>query len=622
MHSQTNEQALESAIEKKLTGSCLEELKIAGTTVDAVNERAELYRSGNGYYIGSANDFNAKFAIDEVRFWHFLETTQAEELAKIQKQSDWKLKILERLDRLVKKYGILRILRKGLEVDDAHFTLLYVLPLASSSAAAKVNFESNEFSVSRQIRYSINNPREEIDMVIFVNGLPIATMELKNHWTGQNAKVHGQNQYKFKRDITQPLLNFGRCIVHFAVDTDEVYMTTKLDGAGTFFLPFNLGHNYGKGNPPNPFGHKTAYLWDEVLTRESLANIIQHFVRFDGKEKDSLSKKTLFFPRYHQMNVVRKLIADASKNGVGQTYLIQHSAGSGKSNSITWAAYQLIETYPESEATPGSRGVTNPLFDSVIVVTDRRLLDKQLRENIKEFSEVKNIVAPAYSSKELKESLESGKRIIITTIQKFPFIVDGIADLSDKRFAVIIDEAHSSQSGSAADNMNRAMGSNNVEEEEDAQDKILEIMRSRKMSTNASYLAFTATPKSNTLEKFGELQEDGKYKPFHLYSMKQAIEEGFILDVLANYTTYKSYYEIEKSIEDNPLFDTNKAQKKLRAFVEQHKQTIAIKADIIIDHFSSKIVSTKKLKGKAKAMVITQSIELDIPEQTVHPIPV
>ncbi|MNQ66511.1 Type-1 restriction enzyme R protein [compost metagenome] len=321
----------------------------------------------------------------------------------------------------------------------------------------------------------------------------------------------------------------------------------------------------------------------------------------------------MFFPRYHQMNVVRKLIADASKNGVGQTYLIQHSAGSGKSNSITWAAYQLIETYPESEYTPGSRGVTNPLFDSVIVVTDRRLLDKQLRENIKDFSEVKNIVAPAYSSKELKESLESGKRIIITTIQKFPFIVDGIADLSDKRFAVIIDEAHSSQSGSAADNMNRAMGNNNTEEEEeDPQDKIIEAMRSRKMSKNASYLAFTATPKSNTLEKFGELQDDGKFKPFHLYSMKQAIEEGFILDVLANYTTYKSYYEIEKSIEDNPLFDTNKAQKKLRAFVEQHKQTIAIKADIILDHFITKLVNTKKLKGKAKAMVATQSIESSI----------
>ncbi|WP_347052251.1 type I restriction endonuclease subunit R [Flavobacterium olei] len=605
MPSQTNEQALESAIEKKLTGSCLEDLKQDGD----IQEQRESYVRGNGYYIGYASDFNTKYAIDEVRFWHFLENTQAEELSKLQKQNGWKLKILERFDRLVKKYGILRLLRKGLEVDDAHFTLLYVLPLASSSAAAKANFGNNEFSVSRQIRYSLLNQREEIDMVLFINGLPIATMELKNHWTGQNAKVHGQNQYKTKRDITQPLLNFGRCIVHFAVDTDEVYMTTKLDGAKTFFLPFNLGHNYGKGNPPNQFGHKTSYLWDEVLTRESLSNIIQHFVRFDGKENDPLNKKNLFFPRYHQMNVVRKLIADASKNGVGQTYLIQHSAGSGKSNSITWAAYQLIETYPESETTAGSRGITNPLFDSVIVVTDRRLLDKQLRENIKEFSEVKNIVAPAYSSKELKENLESGKRIIITTIQKFPFIVDGIADLRDKRFAVIIDEAHSSQSGSAADNMNRAMGSNNEDESEDPQDKIIEIMRSRKMSKNASYLAFTATPKSNTLEKFGEQQEDGKFNPFHLYSMKQAIEEGFILDVLANYTTYKSYYEIEKSIEDNPLFDTNKAQKKLRAFVEQHKHTIAIKADIVVDHFINKIVNTKKLKGKAKAMVATQSIE-------------
>ena len=606
MPSQTNEQALESAIEKKLSGSCLEELKQQGD----VQERAEVYRSGNGYYMGYANDFNTKYAIDEVRFWHFLATTQAEELAKIQKQNDWKLKILDRLDRMIKKYGVVKLLRKGLDVDDAHFTLFYVLPLASSSQSVKDNFENNEFSVTRQLRYSLTNPREEIDMVLFINGLPFSTMELKNHWTGQNAKVHGQNQYKFKRDITQPLLNFGRCVVHFAVDTDEVYMTTKLDGGSTFFLPFNLGHNHGKGNPPNPFGHKTAYLWDEVLTRESVANIIQHFVRFDGSEKDGLSKRNLFFPRYHQMNVVRKIIADASKKGVGQNYLIQHSAGSGKSNSITWAAYQLIETYPENDTIPGSKGTANPLFDSVIVVTDRRLLDKQLRENIKEFSEVKNIVAPAYSSKELKESLESGKRIIITTIQKFPFIIEGIADLSDKRFAVIIDEAHSSQSGSAADNMNRAMGKINSEEDEgDPQDKILEAMRSRKMRGNASYLAFTATPKNNTLEKFGVPQEDGSFKPFHLYSMKQAIEEGFILDVLANYTTYKSYYEIEKSIEDNPLFDTAKAQKKLRAYVERDKQTIATKAEIMLDHFVSNIINKKKLKGKAKAMVVTQSIE-------------
>jgi type I restriction enzyme R subunit len=616
MASKTNEQALEATIEKRLTGHSLEELEEQNIAFRTVKERAELYRSGNGYYIGLPEDFNAKYAIDELRFWDFLQTTQKEELAKLQKQSDWKLKILERLDRMIKKYGILRLFRKGLDVDDAHLTLLYPLPLASSSKTVIDNFESNQFSSTRQLRYSLTNTGEEIDMVLFVNGLPFATMELKNHWTGQNAKVHGQSQYKFKRDTTQPLLNFGRCIVHFAVDTDEAYMTTKLDGASTFFLPFNLGQReplFGKGNPPNPFGHKTSYLWEEIFTRQSIANIIQHFVRFDGKDTDPLNKKTLYFPRYHQLDVVRKLISDASKKGVGQTYLIQHSAGSGKSNSITWAAYQLIETYPENDTIPGSKGTSNPLFDSVIVVTDRRLLDKQLRENIKEFSEVKNIVAPAYSSKELKESLESGKKIIITTIQKFPFIVDGIADLSEKRFAVIIDEAHSSQSGSAAGKMNQAMGNsseeNEEEDEQDPQDKILEAMRSRKMRGNASYLAFTATPKNNTLERFGVKQVDGKFKPFHLYSMKQAIEEGFILDVLANYTTYKSYYEIEKSIQENPRFDTVKAQKKLRTYVEQNKQTIATKADIMLEHFVTKLVNTKKLKGKAKAIVAAQSIE-------------
>lgn len=613
MPSKTNEQALESAIEKHLTGTCLEELKEQGTSIVAVNERKALYRSGKGYYIGSPDDFNAKRAIDEFRFWAFLKETQEEELAKIQRQSDWKLKILERLDRMIKKHGVLKLFRKGLDVDDAHFTLLYPLPLASSSETVAKNFESNAFSVTRQLRYSSDNKREEIDMVMFVNGLPFATMELKNHWTGQNAKLHGQNQYKYKRDVKQPLLNFGRCLVHLAVDTDEVYMTTKLNGGKTFFLPFNLGNNHGKGNPPNPNGHKTAYLWEEVFTRHSIANIIQHFVRFDGKETDALSKKTLFFPRYHQMDVVRKLIADCSKNGVGKMYLIQHSAGSGKSNSITWLSYQLIETYPNSDTLPGSKGMDNPLFDSVIVVTDRRLLDKQIRKNIKEFSEVKNIVAPAYSSTELKESLESGKKIIITTIQKFPFIVDGISDLSDKRFAVVIDEAHSSQSGSTAGKMNQAMGNlAKEEEEEDAQDKILAAMRSRKMRNNASYFAFTATPKNNTLERFGTKQADGKFKPFHLYSMKQAIEEGFILDVLANYTTIRSYYEIEKSIADNPLFESLKAQKKLRHYVEKNEKTIAVKAEIMLDHFLSNIVNKKRLKGKAKAMVATQSIEAAI----------
>ncbi len=600
----TSERALEATIQKKLTGTCLEELKTQG-----VQPTDDVPRGGHGYYIGVPADFNAQYALDEKRFWHFLETTQPDELAKLQRQSDWRLRVLERLDRMMRKYGVLRLLKKGLEVDDAHFTLLYQLPLASSSPSIKENFLKNEFSVTRQLRYSTDNPGEEIDMGLFVNGLPFATLELKNHWTGQNAKVHGQNQYKYKRDITQPLLKFGRCLVHLAVDTDEVYMTSRLSGDETFFLPFNLGNNDGKGNPPNPFGHKTSYLWEEVLTRESIANIIQHFVRFDGKESDPLVNKTLYFPRYHQLDVVRKLIADASLHGVGKTYLIQHSAGSGKSNSITWAAFQLIETYPANEAAAGNKGMHHPLFDSVIVVTDRRLLDKQLRENIKDFSEVKNIVAPAYSSQELKQNLENGKRIIITTIQKFPVIYNSIADLSDKRFAVIIDEAHSSQSGTAADKLNQTIGSNADADEVDAQEIILEAMRTRRMSKNASYLAFTATPKNATLEKFGVRQPDGKFKPFHLYSMKQAIEEGFILDVLGNYTTYRSYYAIEKSIEENPLFETVKAQKKLRAYVEGHEQTIAVKAEIMLDHFISKVVNAKKLKGKAKALVVTQNIE-------------
>ena len=604
MKSQTNELALETAIEKALCGISTEDIK-NGT----VSEPNEPYNS-NGYRIGNPEDFNARFALDEVRFWDFLETTQKEELEKLKRQSDWKIKILDRFDKLMKKYGILRLLRKGLAVDDAHFTLFYVAPLQNSSQSIKDNFESNQFSVTRQLRYSLSNPLEEIDMVIFINGIPISTIELKNQWTGQNAKVHGVNQYKHKRDITQPLLNFGRCIVHFAVDTDEIYMTTKLDGANTFFLPFNLGNNYGKGNPPNAFGHKTSYFWQDILKRESLANIIQHFVRFDGAENDALNKKTLYFPRYHQLEVVRKLIKDTTQNGAGKTYLIQHSAGSGKSNSITWLAYQLIEAYPESDAVAGTKTVNQPLFDSVIVVTDRRLLDKQLRDNIKDFSEVKNIVAPAYKSADLKSALENGKRIIVTTIQKFPFIIEGISDMSNKQLAVIVDEAHSSQSGRSADKLNEAIGNTGEDQDYvDYQEKMLQAMQARKMTGNASYFAFTATPKNNTLEKFGVKQEDGSFKPFHLYSMKQAIEEGFILDVLANYTTYRSYYELEKSIEENPLFDTSKAQKKLRAYVEKHKQTIGTKAEIMLDHFASSVVNTKKLNGKAKAMVVTQSIE-------------
>ena len=335
-------------------------------------------------------------------------------------------------------------------------------------------------------------------------------------------------------------------------------------------------------------------------------------MRLDGSTKDPLDKRTLFFPRYHQLDVVRRLIADVSEHGVGKRYLIQHSAGSGKSNSITWLAYQLIEAYPRNTQAANGREADRPIFDSVIVVTDRRLLDKQLRDNIKDFSEVKNIVSPALSAADLRQSLEQGKKIVITTIQKFPFIVDGIADLGDKQFAVIIDEAHSSQSGSAHDNMNRAIGKTEDLDAEDVQDLILQAMQSRKMRGNASYFAFTATPKNSTLEKFGEKQADGKFKPFHLYSMKQAIEEGFILDVIANYTTYKSFYEITKSIEDNPEFDRKKAQGRLKAYVERSQQTIDTKAEIMLEHFIHQVFNRKKLKGKAKGMVVTQNIETAI----------
>ena len=580
MVSKTNEEALEALIESHLAGA-------------------------GAFQIGQPADYDAQFAVDTRYFWRFLETTQADELDKLKRNSavDWQRKILERFDRLIKKHGILHLLKKGLSVDDAFFNLMYPAPLASSSKSVTDNFAANIFSVTRQVRYSLANPGQEIDMVLFINGIALVSLELKNAWTGQSARYHGQKQYREDRDTSQSLLLFGRCLVHMAVDTDEVFMTTKLAGKATFFLPFNKGHNHGQGNPPNMGGHKTAYLWEEVFTRESLANIIQHFVRLDGAAKDSLAKRTLFFPRYQQLDVVRRLIDHAATHGAGQTYLIQHSAGSGKSNSITWAAFQLIETYMKGQETP--------LFDSVIVVTDRRLLDKQLRENIKEFSEVRNIIAPAHNSLELKEALEIGKKIIITTIQKFPFIIDGIADLSDKRFAVIIDEAHSSQSGTAHDNMNRAMGKDDSGAV-DVQDKIIEAMQSRKMRGNASYLAFTATPKNTTLEKFGQQQPDGSFEPFHLYSMKQAIEEGFILDVLANYTTYKSYYEIEKSITENPEFSTKKAQKKLRAYVESSQQTIDTKAEIMLEHFILSVVNAKKLRGKAKGMVVTQNIETAI----------
>lgn len=604
MVSKTNEQALEEAIERHLTNTTTGKL--------TAGEDA----APGSWRVGSPKDFDAALALDTRLFWEFLEQTQDNALGKLRARypTDWQARVLSQLDRRIKKYGLLHLLKKGLPIEDAQFTLMYPQPLASSSQRVHENFATNIWSVTRQVHHSQSNPNESVDMVLFLNGMPIVTLELKNAWTGQNARYHGQKQYR-ERDNSQPLLQFGRVLVHMTLDTDEVWMTTKLAGGKTVFLPFNRGHNEGAGNPPNPQGHKTSYLWENVLQPMSLAGIIQHFVLLEGEQNAPLAKKTLIFPRYHQLDVVRQLLAHVTEHGVGERYLIQHSAGSGKSNSITWAAYQLIESYPTRLELPGAQALDAPLFDSVIVVTDRRLLDKQLRDNIRAFSEVKNIVAPAVRSADLKEALETGKRIIITTIQKFPFVVEGIADLSDKRFAVIIDEAHSSQSGVTHDKMNQSMGSGDDWSEEsplDLQDQIAAAIKDRKMRRNASYFAFTATPKNITLEKFGSRQADGSFKPFHLYSMKQAIEEGFILDVLSNYTTYKSYYEIQKSIEDNPRFDTAKAQKKLRAFVERSQQTINTKAEVMVEHFMSRVINPKKLRGQARGMIITQSIEAAI----------
>jgi type I restriction enzyme R subunit len=603
MPSQTTEAALEACIERALTGGVTVSVK------EAVLQEPTPDYGGNGWKRGKPGDFNAEFAVDEAMLWQFLESTQAKELAKLHHKPDWKRQVLERLHRKLKKDGILSVLKKGLEVDNAHLDLLYRLPYNDLNPEVKAKFESNRFSVTRQVHYSVADPLKSVDMVLFINGLALATLELKNPWTGQNVN-HAKKQYREDRDPNETLFHFRRCLVHFAVDPDEVWMTTKVDGAGTYFLPFNQGqpNGAGKGNPPNPDGPKSAYLWTDVLTRQSLCNIIEHFAKV-VEEVDKETKKTstiLYFPRYHQLQVVRKLLRLVQSEGVGGRYLIQHSAGSGKSHSITWLAYQLIELYE-------STGQAN-LFDSVIVVTDRRVLDKQIDGNIKQFSEVKDLIAHAESAADLRSHLEKGKKLITTTIQKFPFIVDGIANMSDKKFAVIIDEAHSSQGGVAADKLNQAIGATeDAEEPEDWQDLMLQAMGKRKMGKNASFFAFTATPKPATLEKFGKPRVPGPgFDPHDLYSMKQAIEEDFILDVLANYTTYKSYYEVQKSIEDNPRFESAKAQKKLRAYVEAHKQTIGTKAALMVNHFMDHVVKPKLLKGQARGMVVTRNIECAI----------
>ena len=611
----TNEQSFEWQIEKALVGSTREE-RGAGADVAAQSPEADRF------FWGKPSDMDKALAIDTRRLWSFLKATQSDRLEAYRGQTPLDENVPQQIAAQIKQFGILEVLRKGVDVDNIKLDLWYPRPGAGDSASAWEDFAKNEFSVTRQQTFSLSHPGDELDMVVFVNGLPLFTFELKNPWTGQTARYNGQKQYREDRDPRDPLLNFGRCLAHFTLDKDEVFFTTRLAGKKTAFMPFNKGlpDGQGAGNPDNPNGFKTSYLWERVLTKATIADIIQNYALFDYGEAKSGKKvphvmknvKKLIFPRYHQLDVVDELLGDVSENGVGKRYLIQHSAGSGKSNSLTWLAYKLIGVCPRTMEANRAKGLGTPLFDTVLVVTDRRILDRQITDNIKAFGHSANIVAHADSSQLLKTAIENGKRIVITTIQKFPFICGTIGDMSGKNFGIIIDEAHSSQGGVAAGKMNAAVQRAGSEEEADTDELIRKLVEERKMSPNASYFAFTATPKRETLERFGVKREDGHFHPFHLYSMKQAIEEGFILDVLTNYTTFRSYYEIVKSARDNPAYNSEKAQKKLRGFVERQPETIAEKADVMMSHFDANLFRNHRLCGHAKALVVTKDIECAI----------
>ena len=613
--STTNEQSFEWQIEKALVGSTREE---RGPDADVAAQAPAPGR----FFWGVPKDMDPTKAIDLRRLWSFLKASQADTLANYKGNGPVQSSVPHQIATAIKTFGLLEVLRNGVDVDNIHLSLYYSRPGASDSEESRRKFALNEFSVTRQQTYSLSSPGNEIDMVVFVNGLPLFTLEFKNPWTHQTARVDGRRQLRTDRDPKDPLLNFGRCLAHFTLDKDDIFFTTRLAGDATAFMPFNRGlpDGQGAGNPVNPAGFKTSYLWERILTKETIADILQNYAVFDygeaktGKKVPHILKnaRKLVFPRYHQLDVVQRLLDDVSVYGVGKRYLIQHSAGSGKSNSLTWLAYKLVGACPSTTLANRARGLDSPLFDTVLVVTDRRLLDRQITANIKLFGHSESIVTHADDSEGLRKAILGGKRIVITTIQKFPFICGTLGKLSNRNFAVIIDEAHSSQGGIAAGKMNATIQNDPDQNGGDTDALIAQMIRERKMSPNSSYFAFTATPKRETLEKFGAQGEDGKFRPFHLYSMKQAIEEGFILDVLTNYTTFTSYYEIVKSARDNPEYNSKKAQKKIRASVEREPATIDEKADVMMNHFDANVFRGHKLRGKAKALVVTKDIECAI----------
>lgn len=589
-------------------------------------------RDKNGYEQATPHDYNKDFALVDTWVERFVVATQPDKVEQSMcfASPSERMKFFTRLANEITKRGVVDVLRKGYKFNGSTFDLYYPLP-SDLNPSAKKAYGQNIFGVIRQVMYSKTNTNE-IDFVVFINGLPLATFELKNNYTGQTYE-NAIRQYQTDRNPKELLLQKKRCAVHFAVDDQQVWMCTALAGKDSWFLPFNRGVNGGAGNPVVENDTMTSYLWKDILTKPTLSNIIENFAQvIVSKEKDMKTgkirdKEKVIWPRYHQLDAVRTLVKQTQKCGVGKRFLIQHSAGSGKSNTITWLAYQLVVLLKNQQ----------PFFDSVVVVTDRVNLDRQIRDNINAFQRLSNIVGWADKSETLRLMLQGGKKIIVSTINKFSFILDEIGStLKDRRFAIIIDEAHSSQNGAMSANLATglsgyaapkayvmpyvceagmvASGGPDVDietEEEDTDDKINRILKGRKLAKNANYYAFTATPKNKTLEMFGEKITDAEgnvsFMPFHEYTMKQAIEEGFILDVLKYYTPYSSYYRILKTSADDPEYDKKKAQGKLRAYVEAQPETIEKKAEIIVEHFCSKVFM--KIGGKARAMLVTSSIE-------------
>lgn len=558
------------------------------------------------YEQGNTTEYNKEYAVDEGRLFRFLQETQPQKLKELRiLDSDLEReKFLKQLDKKLKSDGVISLLRKGMKYKHLTIDLFYVRPSLQNPEATK-KYEKNIFSVTRQLQYSTFNPLLALDVCVFLNGLPIITMELKNQLTKQNYK-DAINQYKNDRSPKELLFSFKRCIVHFAVDDNEVWMCTELKGEKSWFLPFNKGHEDGAGNPPNPNGIKTDYLWKEILKKDELSNIIENYAQVieEANEETKARSYKQVFPRYHQLDVVKSLLSDTKNEGVGVRYLIQHSAGSGKSNSIAWLAHQLVTLKDENG---------KEIYDTVLVVTDRINLDKQIKNTIRQFMQVSSTVGWAKSSGELKDLLSEGKKVIITIVHKFQFILNDISDAyKDRNFAILIDEAHSSQNGSLSAKMNMVLSGNVYDDEDELEDKIITIIEGRKMVKNASYFAFTATPKNKTLEMFGKkvTQADGTVKPqpHYVYTMKQAIEEGFIMDVLKYYTPVQSYYRLTKTVEDDPHFDKKRAQAILRYYVESSTDAIFRKAEVMVEHFHNEVISKGKVGGKARVMVVASEI--------------